>query len=384
MKFGAMLKSFPLFSLVDRYIMAQLLLPFLFGLGVFTSLSLSIGVLFDVMRKVVGNDITWAIAGQILVLRLPEYLVLGLPMAVLLGSLTAYSGLSTFSEIIALRSAGLRPVRLMVPCIVAGLFVSTMTFCLNDWVVPQTTRTASVLMKQAMGEEILDFREKNIIYPEYHRVENEAGDRREVLKTLFYAEQFDGETMERLTVLDRANADTSLVITADSAQWRPNTERWQIQQGSIYQIDKNGSFSSIRQFDTDFLDISDAPLVLATRCQKINEMNLGVIDLCLESLKLSRNEKRIRTLQVTKQEKFAVPFVCVVFAIVGAAIGLRPQNSSRATSVGLSVAIVFAYYLISVISTSLGVWGTVTPLIGTWLPNALGLGAAALIVWRTG
>ncbi|OKH17590.1 LptF/LptG family permease [[Limnothrix rosea] IAM M-220] len=379
-----MLRSFPLFSLVDRYIMAQLVLPFLFGLGVFTSLSLSIGVLFDVMRKVVANEITWAIAGQVLVLRLPEYLVLGLPMAVLLGSLTAYSGLSSFSEIIALRSAGFKPIRLMVPCIVAGLIVSVVTFGLNDLVVPTTTRQASTLIQQAIGEDVNAFKEKNIIYPEYHRIKNEAGDRREVLKTLFYAEQFDGEIMQRLTILDRADVDTSLVITANSAQWHPSSQGWQIQQGSIYQIDKNGSFNSIRQFETEFLDISEAPLVLATRCQNVNEMSLDVIDLCLDSLKLSRNQKKIRTLQVTKQEKFAIPFVCVVFAVVGAAIGLRPQNASRATSVGLSVAIVFAYYLISVISTSMGVWGTVTPFVGTWLPNALGLGAAALILWRTG
>ncbi|AFY40602.1 permease YjgP/YjgQ family protein [[Leptolyngbya] sp. PCC 7376] len=364
--------------------MAQLVLPFLFGLGVFTSLGLSIGVLFDVMRKVVANDITWAIAGQVLLLRLPEYLVLGLPMAVLLGSLTAYSRLSTFSEIIALRSAGFNPIRLMVPCIFGGLLISGLTFYLNDWVVPQTTRQAAIMIKQVEDTELRDFKKKNIIYPEYHRITEETGDRREVLKTLFYAEEFDGETMSKLTVLDRAEVDTSRIITADSAQWQTEAQGWQIQQGSIYQIDMNGSFNNIRQFETEFLDISDAPLILATQCQRVNEMTLSVVDLCLDSLKLSRNEKRIRTLQVKKQEKFAVPFVCVVFGIVGAAIGLRPQNSSTGASVGLSVAIVFAYYLLSVISSSMGVWGTVTPFVGTWLPNALGLGAAALIVWRTG
>lgn len=112
-------------------------------------------------------------------------------------------------------------------------------------------------------------------------------------------------------------------------------------------------------------------------------MTLQVIDICLESLKLSRNEKRIRTLQVEKQEKFAVPFIAFVFAMVGAAIGLRPQNSSKATSVGLSVAIVFAYYLLSVISSSMGVWGTITPMMGAWFPNVLGAGAAGWILWRT-
>lgn len=379
-----MVRHLNLFSLVDQYIMAQLVLPFIFGLGIFTSLGLSVGVLFDVMRKVVANDITWAIAAQILLLRLPEFLVLGLPMAMLLGSLSAYSGLSTYSEIIALRSAGLSPIRLMLPCLMGGLLVTGITFGLNDWIVPQTIRQANITLRVAMEDEVVDFQDRNIIYPEYKRVEGDTGDRREVLKTLFYAERFDGEAMTRLTILDRAEINTSKIITAAAASWNPIREGWDMQEGSVYQIGENGSFNNIQTFDSQFLALSKAPLILATQCQRSNEMNLQVIDLCLDSLALSRNEKKMRSLQVKRQEKFAIPFVCVVFAIVGAAIGLRPQNSNRATSVGLSVAIVFAYYLTSVITTSMGVWGTLTPMVGTWLPNLFGFIAAGLIVWRTG
>ena len=101
-------------------------------------------MLFDLMRQVVAGDITWAVAFQGLVLRSPEYFVLALPMSMLLGSLTAYSSLSRFSEIIAMRGAGLRPIRLMVPCVIGGLIVSGLTFYLNDSVVPQTTRQASI------------------------------------------------------------------------------------------------------------------------------------------------------------------------------------------------------------------------------------------------
>ncbi|AMA08769.1 permease [Picosynechococcus sp. PCC 73109] len=378
-----MLRILRVFSLLDRYIMAQLVGPFLFGLGIFTSLGLTIGVLFEVMRNVVANEITWAIAFQILALRLPEFLVLGLPMATLLGTLTAYSSLSSFSEIIALRSVGLPPLRLMLPGLLLGLLITGITFGLNDWIVPQTTKQASSIANIAQGEATIDYQEKNIIYPEYQRVKTATGSR-EILKTLFYAETFDGTQMNNLTILDRAAVDTQRIITAAAAQWNANEQGWLVQDGSIYQIGANGSFSDIEQFETNFLNLSDAPLILATRCQRPSEMTLQVIDVCLESLKLSRNERRIRTLQVRKQEKFSVPFVCIVFAMVGSAIGLRPQNSSRATSVGLSVAIVFAYYLISVISSSMGVWGTITPFMGTWFPNLLGLVAAGTILWRTG
>lgn len=362
--------------------MAQLVGPFLFGLGIFTSLGLTIGVLFEVLRNVVANEITWAIAFRVLTLRLPEFLVLGLPMATLLGTLAAYSGLSSSSEIIAFRSAGLRSWRLMIPGLFLGVLITGLTFSLNDWVVPQTTQQATSIVKIAKGEDAATYQEKNIIYPEYQRLETASGNR-EVLKTLFYAETFDGTQMNHLTILDRSAVDTQRIVTATSAQWDTEQQGWQMREGSIYQVGANGSFSDIEKFETSFLALSDAPLVLATQCQQTSEMTLQVIDICLESLKLSRNEKRIRTLQVEKQEKFAVPFIAFVFAMVGAAIGLRPQNSSKATSVGLSVAIVFAYYLLSVISSSMGVWGTITPMMGAWFPNVLGAGAAGWILWRT-
>lgn len=160
-----MLRILRVFSLLDRYIMAQLVGPFLFGLGIFTSLGLTIGVLFEVMRNVVANEITWAIAFQILALRLPEFLVLGLPMATLLGTLTAYSSLSSFSEIIALRSVGLPPLRLMLPGLLLGLLITGITFGLNDWIVPQTTKQASTIANIAQGEATIDYQEKKYHLP---------------------------------------------------------------------------------------------------------------------------------------------------------------------------------------------------------------------------
>ncbi len=377
-----MLQRLRLFSLLDRYIFAELVMPCLFGLGLFTSVGLTIGVLFDVLRKVLAGDITAMIATQVLILRLPEFLVLGLPMAMLLGSLTAYSGMSSFSEIIALRSAGLSQYRLIIPGLFLGLIMAGVTFGLNDWVVPQTTQRASILQDGARGKEIVSYQEKNIIYPEYERLDPN-GRPREVLKTLFYAERFDGETMSDLTILDRSHTDANQVISATSANWDDAEQGWQIYNGSVYQIDRNGSYNNIQRFEQKFFELSEAPLVLATQCKNFDALTLRVMDICLESLQLSRNETKIRTLQVKKQEKFSLPFVCVVFALVGTAVGLRPQNSSQATSVGLSVSIVFAYYLVSVISSSMGVWGTVSPLVGTWFPNIAGVAIAGFILWKS-
>ena len=72
-----------------------------------------------------------------------------------------------------------------------------------------------------------------------------------------------------------------------------------------------------------------------------------------------------------------IPFACLVFAMIGAALGIKPQNSGKATSFGICIGLIFAYYLLSFISASLGISGVVPPWVAAWLPNFLGLSAAS-------
>ena len=56
----------PSLSVVDRYLFLELLSPFLFGMGIFTSLGLSIGTLFDLVRRVTESGLVLTVAFQIL------------------------------------------------------------------------------------------------------------------------------------------------------------------------------------------------------------------------------------------------------------------------------------------------------------------------------
>ena len=79
-----LIKSFqgrlPSLSVMDRYILIELLLPFLFGMGLFTSLGLSIGTLFDLVRRVTESGLPLAIAIKILLLKMPDFIMLAFPM----------------------------------------------------------------------------------------------------------------------------------------------------------------------------------------------------------------------------------------------------------------------------------------------------------------
>src|SRR4028119_248893 len=107
----------PGIPVMDRYIATELIQPFLFGVGAFSSIGVAIGTLFDLVRRVTDAGLPLGIAVQVLLLKMPEFIAYAFPMSTLLAALMTYSRLSSDSELIALRSCGISIYRLVVPAI---------------------------------------------------------------------------------------------------------------------------------------------------------------------------------------------------------------------------------------------------------------------------
>ena len=373
--------SLPRLSVMDRYLFTELFLPFIFGMGMFTSLALSIGTLFDLVRRVTESGLPMGIAVKILFLKMPEFVVLAFPMSMLLASLMAYSRLSSDSELIALRSIGVSIYRLVIPSLLFGLVVTGIAFVFNDRITPAASYEALATLDRAIHQEQPPRQEQNIIYPEYGQVPLPDGNQQTVLKRLFYAEEFNGSEMKGLTILDRTQTGVNQVLTAERASWNISENTWDFYDGTVYLIAPDGSYRNIVRFRHQQLALPRAPLDLANQERKDGEMTIAQSRRYLEVLKLSGDDKKVRKLEVRIQKKFALPFVCFVFGLIGAAIGVRPQNTNKATSFGICVGLIFFYYLLSFLSESMGIWGALDPLTAAWLPNLLGLiaGTALLI-----
>lgn len=364
----------PQISVMDRYITIELLLPFLFGIGLFTSLGLSIGTLFELIRKVTESGLLLTVALKILLLRMPEFIALAFPMSVLLATLMAYSRLSSDSEIIALKSIGINVYRLVIPAILLSLVVTGITFFINDVVSPSANRQATLTLQKALDRVRPTFKDRNILYPEYTTIENEDGSHHSVLVRLFYAEEFNGEQMKDLTILDLSRDGVNQILTSKTATWNIGENVWDFFNGTIYLISPDGAYRNIVRFEHQQLALSRAPLDLAQRPPSYDEMSIAQAREHLKIVKLEANEKEIRKILVRIQGKISLPFVCVVFGLIGAALGVRPQNTNKATSFGICVGLIFSYYLLSFVSESMGIWGILTPFMAAWLPNFLGLG----------
>lgn len=367
-------------SVMNRYIIQELILPFLFGMGIFTSLGLSIGAVFELVRQVTESGLFAGTAVKIMILKMPEYIVLAFPMSILLATLMTYSRFSSDSELIALRSIGVNIYRLILPAIAFSLVIVAVTFVFNNFVAPAANHQAKVTLNQALNQTKPSFKERNIIYPEYKNIVSSDGDKKKIMSRLFYAEAFDGIRMKNLTILDRSQTQANQIITASSAQWNIAENIWDFYDGTIYLIGSDSSYRNVVHFQHQKLALPKTAFDLAKKNRKADEMNIFEAIEHLKIIELGNDEKDIRKLKVRIQEKVALPFVCLVFALIGTAIGAKPQSSGKATSFGICIALIFTYYLTTFIFSSLGVGGIISPFLAAWLPNFLGFGVSAFLL----
>ncbi|WP_242051782.1 LptF/LptG family permease [Phormidium sp. FACHB-1136] len=370
----------PSIAVMDRYIAKELTLPFLFGVGAFSSIGISVGALFELIRRITESGLSITLAGQIFLLKLPEFIVLAFPMSTLLATMMTYSRFSSDSELIALQGVGVSIRRIIAPAMVLSLLVTGLTFLFNELITPAANYRAAVTLEQALNSERPPFQERNIFYQEFQPAADDP--EAQELKRQFYARRFDGTTMHGLTILDFSQVGLNQVVSAESAVWDVKNNVWTFYNGTIYVVAPDGSFRNIVTFETQALQLPRTPLDLASRTKNDTEMNIAEATQQLALVRQSGDEKKIRRWQIRIQQKYALPFVCVVFGLVGSSIGVLPQRTSRATSFGISIVIIFGYYLLSFITNAMGEVGLVSPFAAAWIPTFLGLAIGLYLLLR--
>ncbi|MEI6064886.1 MAG: LptF/LptG family permease [Pseudanabaena sp. ELA748] len=369
-------------SIMDRYLFMQMLSPFLFGVGAFSSVILAIGSLFELIRLITDQGLSVIIALQVFAYQIPGLMVYSFPMSMLLSTLLAYSRMSGDGETTALRSCGVGVYRLVLPALVLSLFVTALTYVFNEAIVPAANWQSRSTLRAALNEENLQFKSRDIFYQQYGVLPEENGVKKQGLIRSFYARSFDGKEMRGLTVLDFSQGQLQQILSAESATWLPEQNVWRFSKGTTYLIGSDGNYRSILRFDDQNLQLPRAPLDIAQEPRAAEEMNIADIRRNIDILRQAGNTKEIRKLEVRLEQKYALPFICVVFAVVGASLGMRPQRTGAAIGFGLSVLIIFGYYLLLFICGALGQVELISPIAAAWTPNLIGITAGFIILTR--
>jgi len=346
------------FKALDRFIFAELVGPFFFGLMAFTIIMVAGGLLFRIADLIIKNGVSLGIVIRLFLYYLPKMAAAAIPMSCLLAALLGFNKLSANSELVALKSSGISFNRIIRPVVILAFFVSIGAFFINETLVPVSERAAANVMAYEV------YKQSPPVFKEKVFLREESGGS---LKRVIYVNRMDIKDgkMSDVVVQEFESGLLSRLISAEKGEWVNGS--WWLEDGKVFEITKGNDVSLLFTFDKQALQLNLNPEEAARSSRTPDEMTLNELFREIEMMKQKGMD--VSKIVMIMNLRFSVPWACLVLAIVGAAVGSRPQRSSSGMGLGLSVIIVFVYYIILSFTQSLGDAGYLHPVFAAWIAN---------------
>jgi len=357
-------------TVLGRYVLRELSGPLFFGILAFTGLFFSVD-LVQIVRLAAEHGAPWSVTFQLIALRLPQIIVYTFPMAVLLAALLTLSRLSANSEIVAMQAGTVSFYRIVAPVIAVGLAVSFISLAVEEWIVPAANYEYRRIVTEDVQGGQLPTVTHNVILKEY-----QGG----LLRGFLYASRYDGagRVMHDVTIVELEGGRPVRTTFASRVLWEGNT--WLMEDGVIHvHGDEPGVTLDFRQ-GRQPVSIGYRPDQVMQAQKSPEEMTIRELRDHIAVLNARSDDMREHVLQL--HLKFAIPAASFVFALLAAALGVQPHRSASSVGFGLSILVIFAYYILMTIGTAMAENGRINPILGAWLQNIV-LGAAGVILtWR--
>jgi lipopolysaccharide export system permease protein len=335
--------------------------PFVFGILIFTLIFVAGDLLFQAAKLIIERGVALGVVVRLFLYRLPEVVALTLPMSCLLSTLLGMTRLSGNSELIALKSLGVPFSRILRPVALASFFIAAGALLFNETVVPFTTQAAENLMK-------------------YEIMKNQASALQE---KVFLRDESEGE-LRRVIYLDRLDAGTGtmrgvmlhefergrLVRTSLARDGAWKNGEWWIEDGQVFEVTEKGEVRLLFRFERQKLALNLSPEQLQRSSRRPVDMSARELWSYIEQARMAGTN--LSQLWVLFHLKLAVPWACIIMAVLGASFGASQRGrSGSSVGFGISVVIVFAYYVVMSLCRALGEAGTIPPALAAWTPNGV-------------
>ena len=361
-------------KIFDRYIMASVAGAFLFGIAMFMGLLLAMDLMKKLVELIAEQGVPVLMALKIFAYRIPSMLAYAFPMSVLLAILLVFNRMSSESEMVAIRAAGISFTRIVIPTLLFALLVTGLTFYIADAFAPFAGKRAAILTRAAL-KEVKGSQSVSFKHVEKGHVLYQVGYKRLDL---------DSKRMEGVWMLIYEDDAPAYYVYADHALYDMRAGRWHFYSPNRVEYvkagDANGFTVESSSADGEMtvgaiaLKLKEDPFDLDAAKKRPEEFTARELHQRAAHLRenLNQDEKDIGKWRMAFFQRFATPFSCLVFALIGAPLGLRHHRTSSAVGLGISLLVIFGYYFFSVYMNTFGESGAMPAWLAAWLPNMLG------------
>ncbi|MBN1880984.1 MAG: LptF/LptG family permease [Deltaproteobacteria bacterium] len=390
-------------TIIPKHIIWEVLGNFLLGLSILTFVIL-MGRIFQLMDLIVNKGLGLLQILNMLWMMLPYLLVFSIPMSLALAIILTLGRASRDYEVVALKTSGVSIYQLIRPILLFSILMYFVTSYMIMYVAPRNNYNfknflVSVVSAQiniALDEKVFNNINGMIIYI----------DRIPVGSDHFYG----------IMIHDDANLEVELTIIAREGYIINNDDESNV---IIRMLDANvllddkfsdsDKYLAVSSYDLN-IDIfgdtdEEGNIKKKDRERTINEMFETVASI-EKQLDYYENEyetppdndnpyaekewivndfnSQINRRYTDISERFALPFACIVFMLMGIPLGIQTNPRGKSGSLILGLIVLLIYYIFMAIGEFLGKNGIVQPLYSMWIGNiVLGIAGVYMLV-KTG
>ena len=323
-------------TLLDKFILSQVLGATLVCLILFIIVWIAPETLFKIIKKILNDVYTPMMGLKRLVLEIPQVLAKAIPVGILLGSIFTFDRLSKNSELSILRGIGLSFNRIMAPVIVLGVVLSFFCYTVNDKLVP--------IASQKLGESRGGG--SHFVYI----VENpDKTPKQNIIVSNFSPSEIFGITVMNFSHEKYSDATMfKSIIFAPIAHKQKNC--WMLEDALIYDIDDDGIYKKVSQKEkypilTEKNQAQEVFDLMLNNTRKERVFTNHQISNYTKLLKRANFSDEYKYFKAKLYQRYLHPLTCILFAIIGCMLGFAPPRSQRLVGFTIAVGMIFGYYI---------------------------------------
>jgi len=349
-------------NIIDRYILRELIKIFLITVGALTTVLYLDKFLF-IAENIVNRGVSILEIFLIMIYISPSYLALTVPISVLVASVATFNQFSASNEWVAMKSCHLSFMQTMRPVLIFSIFTYIVAVIIMVYALPwgnyaYKQKTYEIIKNRAdinIKPNILNYDFKDLV---------------------ILAKKREKKFQFRdILLADTTQSKSPKIITANQAIILPNIEslkiRLELTNGTIHELGDR-----LSEYQTIYFDTYELNLSLSDTAQLEKEALVGhrelSINLLLKQIKDFEN-KGLPTFaaKVELSKKFAIPFTCLLFGLLGAPLGIHSSRGGKSGGFATSVMVILLYYMGLIFAQNMGKSGQVEPYSSIWVPNII-------------
>jgi len=349
-------------NIIDRYILRELIKIFLITVGALTTVLYLDKFLF-IAENIVNRGVSILEIFLIMIYISPSYLALTVPISVLVASVATFNQFSASNEWIAMKFCHLSFMQTMRPVLIFSIFTYIVAVIIMVYALPwgnyaYKQKTYEIIKNRAdinIKPNILNYDFKDLVI---------------LAKKREQKFQF-----RDILLADTTQSKSPKIITANQAIILPNIEslkiRLELTSGAIHELGDTLSEYQTINFDTYELNLSLPDTAELEKDALVGHRELS-INLLLKKIK-DFEKKGLPTFaaKVELSKKFAIPFTCLLFGLLGAPLGIHSSRGGKSGGFATSIMVILLYYMGIIFAQNMGKSGKIEPYSSIWVPNVI-------------